>query len=332
MIANQEYTKEQFVDDIEERLRLYRLLSQNPNYAAIMCEAIEVEQNKLKEYAEKGYNYYGFEWFEVHGSPVSLNKLVTEKVLDIALQTRSGTHYRIRNTELLAHALDALTEMPVQTEQAVEIPNDLFSVIVSHDRIKWAFNMSLRSDKPVHILLVGPPATAKSLFLQELSRLPESRYALGSAATKAGIVDYLLEYRPKYLIIDEIEKSSGDDLASLLSLMQTGIVTRLKKNMREQIVITTWVFAGANTLHGIPTELRSRFVVLPLMAYTEQQFKDICTELLRRENVSSELSRYIVDQITPLTRDVRDAVKLARLARSESDVRELVKLIWRPNS
>ena len=65
--------------------------------------------------------------------------------------------------------------------------------------------MSLISDKPVHVLLVGPPASAKTLFMLECMKLQRSYFTLGSHSTKSGMIDYLFANRPRYLIVDEIE-------------------------------------------------------------------------------------------------------------------------------
>ena len=88
-------------------------------------------------------------------------------------------------------------------EEEIEIPSDIFSVIIGYDDLKEMFLRSLTSSKPTHILLWGPPASAKTLFLQELNRLPRSRYALGGSSTKAGIARYLIDYKPLFLLIDE---------------------------------------------------------------------------------------------------------------------------------
>ena len=88
--------------------------------------------------------------------------------------------------------------------------------------------MSINADKPVHILLVGPPASAKSLFMSCLTKLERSYYAVGSSSTKSGIFDYLFEHRPRYFIIDEIEKMSKRDQTGLLTLMESGILSELK--------------------------------------------------------------------------------------------------------
>lgn len=313
--------------NVEERLSLYRLLTANPGWVDTFKEALRLESTGEKEWADKGYPYLGWQWFEVHTPVPTLNRMVAERVLDVTMSSRSSTYYKVKDHALVQETIEAIEEF-IPAPGAV-IPDDLFSIVVGHDRIKWAFKMSLASERPVSILLVGPVATAKTLFLQELARLPESRYLLGSASSKAGIVDYLLEYRPRYLIVDELEKSDGRDLSSLLSLMQTGIVTRLKKNMREQVTITTWVFAGANDTRMIPRELLSRFLVIRLVEYTETEFRHVCEEMLKREDVSETLSTEVITRILPHTRDVRDAIKVARLARNSNDVRELVRLMWR---
>lgn len=50
-------------------------------------------------------------------------------------------------------------------------------------------------------------------------------------------MDFILEHRPRYLIIDELEKMDMKDYSALLSLMAEGKVTRLKKGMTEEIKV-----------------------------------------------------------------------------------------------
>ena len=104
----------------------------------------------------------------------------------------------------------------------------LFSEIIGYDHIKRPFNMTLRSDSAIHILLVGPPASAKTLFLTSLMQLKNSYFADGANSTKAGMIDYLFENRPRYLLCDEIDKMAPKDHALVLNLMETGIVSETK--------------------------------------------------------------------------------------------------------
>jgi predicted ATPase with chaperone activity len=45
---------------------------------------------------------------------------------------------------------------------------DAFDDIIGHEHIKRLFGLALRSQGPNHILLSGPPASAKTMFLLSL--------------------------------------------------------------------------------------------------------------------------------------------------------------------
>lgn len=205
----------------------------------------------------------------------------------------------------------------IEDEQVV-IPEDMFDVVVGHERLKKLFALSLQAPQPVHILLAGPPATAKSIFLMELERLPRSRYALGGTSSKAGIVDFIIEQQPRYLILDELEKMDMKDFSALLSLMADGVVTRLKKGMTEKVKVKTWVFAAVNREDSLPPELKSRFLIRRLTEYSEQDYKEVVRAVLvKREHVGEVIACEIADRMSRFSRDVRDAVKVARLHKGQ---------------
>jgi ATP-dependent protease Clp ATPase subunit len=54
--------------------------------------------------------------------------------------------------------------------------------------VKRLFRMALDSDSAVHILLVGPPASAKTMFLTSLMQLKNSYFSDGANSTKAGMI------------------------------------------------------------------------------------------------------------------------------------------------
>jgi hypothetical protein len=84
-------------------------------------------------------------------------------------------------------------------------PNEplFFDEIIGCKDIKRLFRMALNSAEPVHILLSGPPASAKTLFLQALMKLKDSYFVDGSNTTKSGMIDYIFDNKPKYLLLDE---------------------------------------------------------------------------------------------------------------------------------
>lgn len=318
------------LQDLERKVRTTNLLLKNPHWLRILKEGLTVQEAKQEEHKNCDYPYLGFQWWECRGRPHELRALVCEGLLDVSFSSNSSTYYKIKNPKLLRQAIEIVKkgkEEEIPKEE--KIPRDLFSIIVGYQNIKWILTASLKSKQPVHVLLVGPPSTAKTLFLSELSRLPNSRYILGSASSRAGIIDYLLEARPVYLIIDELEKADGEGLSALLSLMQTGIVTRLKKRMRERRVLKTWVFAGANSIKRVPQELKSRFLIIHFKEYTDQEFRRVASSLLEREGIKNGHKDYIIDKVLPYTKDVRDVLKTGRLAKDKSEVDKIVRVMFK---
>jgi holliday junction DNA helicase RuvB len=198
----------------------------------------------------------------------------------------------------------------------------LFESIVGYDDVKRLFQMSLTSEKPVHILLVGPPASAKTLFMLECMKLERAHFTLGSHSTKSGMIDYLFEKRPRYLIVDEIEHMPMRDQTALLSLMETGIVSEMKFQKTRSTQLRTWIFATSNGTDRMLTPLLSRFVVLRFKQYSFGSFLEVCIHILGREGVSEDIARAIADvSWTKLkSKDIRDCIKMGRLAKTKGDV------------
>jgi holliday junction DNA helicase RuvB len=170
-----------------------------------------------------------------------------------------------------------------------------FKEIVGHEDIKLIFNKAISSKMPVHVLLVGSPGCAKTLFLTEILRsVRESCFTIGSNTTKAGLVNQLFEKRPKFLLVDELEKMTKADQSSLLHVMETGIISETKMRKTRQAELTTRVFATANSCEKIIEPLLSRFVVLQVPQYTFQEFNEIAHNKLAKEKVAFHLTELIV--------------------------------------
>ena len=135
---------------------------------------------------------------------------------------------------------------------------EIFSDIIGYNNVKRLFSMTLDSDEQVSILLSGPPASAKTMFLESLRKLKSSYFVDGTSTTKSGLIDCLFLNNPKYLLIDEIDKMSTKDQAMLLNLMETGIVSETKHNKTRIAHMKTSVFATSNNVNDIITPLQSR--------------------------------------------------------------------------
>jgi len=206
----------------------------------------------------------------------------------------------------------------------------LFAGIVGFDDVKELFQMSIRADKPVHLLLVGPPASAKSLFMSSLTKLERSYYVVGSSSTKSGIFDYLFEYRPRYFIIDEIEKMNKRDQTSLLNLMESGILSELKHNQKRMTQLKTWIFASCNSEEKLLPPLLTRFRDIHFKPYTEEEFVDISVEILdREEGIDRDVATVIADAVFNRLKsaNIRECVRIARLTRGDIDLSKLDKIL-----
>ncbi len=216
-----------------------------------------------------------------------------------------------------------------------ESSETLFANIVGYDDIKKIFNYAFNSSLPVHILLVGPPGSAKTLFLMECMKLSRSYFTLGSHSTKAGMLDYLFNNRPKNLIIDEIEYMAIKDQAALLSLMETGILSETKYEKTRKSIMRTWVFASCNDEKKLLTPLLSRFFVLYFRKYDYATFEKIANHILAIEcNMDFEVSTLIAHLVWNKlkSRDIRDCIKIGRICNNKEDVYMIVKTLIRYNN
>lgn len=207
----------------------------------------------------------------------------------------------------------------------------LFNNIIGYGDVKRLFNLSFDSDKPVHILLVGPPASAKTLFMLECIKLERSFFTLGSHRTKTGMIDYLFEKRPRFLIVDEIEHMPMKDQTALLSLMESGIIAETKHRKTRNTRLKTWVFATSNGTDKMLTPLLSRFMVLHFKQYKFENFHEITVHMLSNEGISRDISSEVASCVwTKLkSKDIRDCMKIGRIARNKEDVNWIVQTILR---
>jgi MoxR-like ATPase len=126
--------------------------------------------------------------------------------------------------------------------------------------------------------------------------------------------------RPRYFIIDEVDKMNKKDQTSLLNLMESGILSELKHNQRRTTQLKTWVFASGNTTDKLLQPLLSRFTVIHFKPYTEDEFREIVVNVLDREGVDKGIALIIADGVfnTLKSSNIRECVRIARLARNDT--------------
>jgi Holliday junction DNA helicase RuvB len=207
-----------------------------------------------------------------------------------------------------------------------------FENIVGNADTKLILNKAILSRKPVHVLLVGKPGCAKTMFLTEIMySIKKSYFTVGSNTTKAGLVNQLFEKEPKYLLIDELDKMSGNDQVSLLHLMETGLISETKVKKTRQLELVSRVFATANNCEKIIEPLLSRFLVLEVPDYTFEQFTEIAVSRLTKEKVEKQVVSVIAEKVWNEldSRDIRDVIKVGRLVSNIQEVSSIVRMMKR---
>jgi Holliday junction DNA helicase RuvB len=271
--------------------------------------------------------------------PVYLSQLVQAGVLSVVGKSNKHTEYRLTDPDLVRQALAG--EIPEDEALPRAVPDwmrddgvSIFDPIEGYEDVKALFVQSVLSPRPTHVLLEGPPASAKTLFLMCLGDLPGAMYAVGGSSTKAGLADLLFAKRPSYLLVDELETIDDvGDYSVLLTLMESGLVTETKYRRRNAIRLDTRVYAACNASAKLPPALLSRFKPTPirLREYTPDEFRTVTVAVLvKREGVDPALAAKVADATLRLgSRDVRFAVNLARLAPHETSLETVLETLRR---
>jgi len=328
----------------EEKIEsIKELCRKKDEYLTAFKEIIKLEKGERKM-----PDQFGFGMYDVKGLNIwLLGRLRQDEILKCTYESNKGKWFRLTDDLPVGDVEQAIKEIEEELEKkdkletgeealmefmdkAVEIPGNMFSIIYDHEDIKKIFESSLNTDNPVHILLIGKPASAKSLFLSEISRLQGSLYALGGTSTKVGLRDVIAS-GVKYLIIDELDKiDSSSDLSALLEWMESGKMPILKHKTYCLVKHPGWVFCACNRAEKLPPELLSRFIVMYIPEYTEEELRGVIKKILtEREGKTEEEAEIIADLTIGYleSKDPRDAIKIARLSKTKDDLETVARIM-----
>ena len=121
------------------------------------------------------------------------------------------------------------------------------------------YSEAITEIRGAHVLLTGPPATCKTMFLLEMAkRLDKTYFMDATSASGPGMIDYLFETNLKYLLVDEIDKLQRKDQCVLLNLMENSVLveTKVRKTRKKEMMVS--VFATCNDIAKISKALNSR--------------------------------------------------------------------------
>ncbi|MEM3290258.1 MAG: hypothetical protein QW046_01925 [Candidatus Micrarchaeaceae archaeon] len=255
-------------------------------------------------------------------------KLIRNKEIEDQLE--------LKYQRILAEKREKIPEtIYIEEDNTPQIPDDLFDDIVDYDDLKKLLLNALRKNERMAVLFVGPPATAKTMFLYSLQKLPNSMIITAYNTTKAGLRDIFLNYNPKYLGIDEIEKADTYTTYTLMSVIENGIITKSIAGEHIEKRVDPIIFATANSTKKLSEALLSRFMVFHFKPYTREQLFQIGMHMLEKRDITIELKEQIINTILDMNilRDPRDFLNIIKFTETKSfedfknDLNNMIKYI-----
>src|SRR4030042_207157 len=266
---------------------------------------------------EKEYRI-GWSWRHVRIWPATRTPLFKDGYLENVFRSNSFTGYKLSELgRALVSSKQQEDAAEPETPQQLDIADNIFGDIIGHDDVKELLLACLLAEKPVHVLLAGPPALAKSLFLWDIERVAGEKaiWLVGSATSKAGLWDIVAERHPQIILIDELDKMNAADTAALLSMMEGGRLVRAKRGRELNLSNQLRLVAASNRLNILSPELKSRFAIRKLSTYSRADYLTVVRGVLaRREGLDQELADEGAHRLDGISQDVRDAIRVARLA------------------
>jgi Holliday junction DNA helicase RuvB len=198
-----------------------------------------------------------------------------------------------------------------------------FENIQGYDDLKDIVRRALDAEDNYNLLFVGPPASAKTLFLLGIIEYKKGVYFDGSNTTSR-ILDVLEEKRPKIICIDELDKMPKQFQDKLLNFMESGHIKVDQMHKRYDFKIKgAKVFAACNEITMLSRPLQSRFRRLHLPPYTEEQFLEVSVKVLSKLKIAHVIGKAVWDQ----RGDIRDVISIGKLIRKNDGPEEVEQIL-----
>lgn len=317
------------------RDKIKKYLKDHPDYIDIVKRIIEYEKNNIEEdHAFIDDTDYDSCWDykDVNTHPNKLYQLETNGLIDRVFDTNSTTAYSLINREVIEDVVEGLNNQydDGMITKLHNFPDEdeleemgIFDDVVGYEDIKFLMRRAMSSDDIVNILLVGPPGSAKTVFLMCINKLDDSVYVSGKPTSGPGFMDKMFDETPRYMAIDEIDQMDTDDQEILSEYTETGMLIETKGNNKKRSMRTnTKTFAAANNPSDILDNIENRFIDIHFDEYTREEFIEVCKHILpKNQGKSEEEAVQIAESVWELDGfgNVRKAIQAARLSKGDPE-------------
>jgi replication-associated recombination protein RarA len=215
-------------------------------------------------------------------------------------------------------------------EPVYEEEQDPFEKIVGCDGLKRITKLALESEDNYNLLFQGPPASAKTMFLEgiieyaSIHGIPAVYFDATNLTTR--MLDVLEQERPQIILIDEIEKLQKNYQEKILNFAESGKVKVDQMTRQYDFTIAkAKIFATANDLKRLSKPLQSRFRKLTLPAYTEEQFMKISSMMM--PHLPQEVVKFIAEVVWKLRGDIRQVLSISKLVKRSHRPEDIMQIV-----
>lgn len=306
-------------------------LKEHPDYIDIVEALIEYEEDNPcpdNVYIEdKDYDCC-WESSDVTIHPSKLYQLETAGILDRVFDTNSTTSYALSDRQEIRNIVGSLPRVEGDGTITIshnfpdeeELPDDLFDEVLGYEDVKWLLRRGITTDKITNFLLIGPPGSAKTVFLMCINKLEDAEFIPAYDASGPGFNEVMFSEQPKYVMFDELDDMASKHQKNLSSYTETGVVKEMKARKTREMKINTKTLASANHKSGILDHIVDRFTVLEFDEYTRDEYIEVCEHVLpMKEGTPEDEARTIAELLWEREGegDVRQAIQVARLSRGD---------------
>lgn len=328
-----------------------------PEYEEYIEELIRLDRENPAE--DHGFLKYsprpvGWTTDDAYLPPAAYTTLLNAGIITKFKETNSSKYYTSRvDADTMEELLEEYQEIeeseaaqgqaePVSTDvvesytRPEELPPDIFDTIIGYEEAKRIFERAITSEGQTHIALRGEAGVAKSAFLREIEELDAAHYRTANGMTRAGLTSFVMDTRPLFLLLDELEKTKGGDADPtnvLYNLMEEGIVqtTQSSKGAGEgaqEVEVPCDVYATVNDWRKLADPIQDRFIDLTFERYDREEYIEVVVGVLQKfhdadEGVALKIATEVLDTLGE--RSVRTAEQVYELARGPDDVRATVQ-------